>query len=127
MEHLVQEAARHGAQLIVPPELCTSGYMFSSRQEAYDNAQVSDGDVFRRIHKIASQLRVYVTYGFPELGAGNALYNSAALIGPDGLLSVYRKTHLWGDEALYFEPGDNDFPVINTEIGKISMLVCYDG
>ncbi|MFT8330697.1 MAG: nitrilase family protein [Bifidobacterium psychraerophilum] len=127
MEKLTREASAKGAKLVVFPELCTSGYMFSSRSEAYAYAQPANGETYRIIQELCSQLGVYVVYGFPERSEGNALYNSAALVGPTGLLGVYRKNHLWNEEALYFEPGDKGFPVVNTEIGKLSMLICYDG
>lgn len=61
-------------------------------------------------------------------GAGDdgSLYNSAAVVGPDGLLAVYRKTHLWDREKLWFTPGSEPPPVVETPFGRIGVAVCYD-
>ena len=54
------------------------------------------------------------------------LYNSAAVVGPDGLVAVYRKTHLWDREKLWFTPGSKAPPVVETPFGRIGLAVCYD-
>src|SRR5580693_5738204 len=59
--------------------------------------------------------------------AGNALYNSAVIVGPSGYVGTFRKVHLWGAENLFFEPGDLGFPVFKTPIGRIGVAICYDG
>ena len=58
---------------------------------------------------------------------GGRLYNSALVAGPQGYLGTYRKLHLWGDENLYFEPGDLGLPVFHTEFGRLGVAICYDG
>lgn len=57
---------------------------------------------------------------------GNALFNSAVLIGPDGYIGTFRKLHLWNEENLFFEPGNLGLPVFHTALGRIGMLICYD-
>jgi predicted amidohydrolase len=57
---------------------------------------------------------------------GDALYNSAAVISPSGVLGGYRKMHLWGDEHLLFEPGDFGMPVFHTPFGRVACAICYD-
>src|SRR5699024_5073207 len=52
--------------------------------------------------------------------------NSAVLISPDGVESLYRKVHVWGEENLVFSPGDLGFPVADTPWGKVGMVICYD-
>ena len=64
--------------------------------------------------------------GFAELGDDGLVYNSAAVIGPAGLLAVYRKTHLWDREKLCFEPGREAAPLVETPFGRIGLAVCYD-
>ena len=59
--------------------------------------------------------------------AGDALYNSAAIVGPDGFIGTYRKVHLWGAENLFFEPGDLGVPAWKTEFGRTAVAICYDG
>ena len=53
-------------------------------------------------------------------------YNSAAVFDPTGLRAVYRKLHLWDREKLWFEPGTEPPPVLETSVGRLSVIVCYD-
>jgi predicted amidohydrolase len=123
---LVEEAADHGAQLVVLPELASSGYMFRDRREAYSLAEeVPDGPACTLWQQVAAARNVYMVAGLPE-ACGASLYNAAVLIGPGGHLGTYRKMHLWNRENLFFEPGDLGFQVFRTEIGRISILICYD-
>ncbi|MDA3858907.1 MAG: nitrilase family protein [Roseovarius sp.] len=124
---MIEQAADRGANLIVLPELSDSGYVFESRQEAYGLASIAGSSPsLLAWAKIAKARGLHIVGGFCERD-GDALYNSAALIGPDGLLGVYRKAHLWGAENLFFERGNVGFPVFTTPIGRISALICYDG
>lgn len=124
---MIERAAASGARLIVLPELCDSGYVFETREEAYSlSGTVEDSAAIRAWSELAQKLRLHIVGGFCER-AGDALYNSAAIIGPAGVLGVYRKSHLWAAEALFFERGDVGFPVVATPIGRIGALICYDG
>lgn len=123
----VERAAAAGADIVVLPELSSSGYVFRSRQEAFDAAEViGEGPCTRAWAAAAATHSMYIVAGVTERD-GDALYNTAVLFGPDGLLAVYRKVHLWDEEALYFEPGNKGFPVVTTPIGRIGMMICYDG
>jgi predicted amidohydrolase len=64
--------------------------------------------------------------GFAELGDDGLVYNSALLADRSGVRAVYRKAHLWDAEADCFVPGDQPPPVVDTELGAISMMICYD-
>ena len=66
----------------------------------------------------------YVAYGFVEKTL--RLYNSASLVGPYGMMGLYRKVHLFNRETLLFSPGDLGFPVFNLPVGRIGMMICYD-
>ncbi|GAA2265040.1 hypothetical protein GCM10010149_01360 [Nonomuraea roseoviolacea subsp. roseoviolacea] len=57
---------------------------------------------------------------------GVRLYDTAVLVGPDGYVGRYRKAHLWNREKLWFTPGDSGFPVFDTLIGRIGLLICWD-
>jgi len=71
------------------------------------------------------QLGVWVVAGFSERsGAGR--FDSAALLGPEGVIGVYRKAHLFFNEQSYFQPGDSGFPVFDLPFGRVGMLICYD-
>lgn len=124
---LIERAVGQGAQLIVLPELCSSGYVFESRQEAFSLAEpVPHGDSTRQWDDAARRLGVHVVAGVAER-EGDRLYNTAVLLGPHGFVGSYRKLHLWGDEHLFFEPGDAGLPVFHTELGRLAMAICYDG
>jgi N-carbamoylputrescine amidase len=123
----IERAALQGANIIVLPELCSSGYVFESRAEAISLSDAYlDGESTNLWADLAQDLNVYIVAGFTERSE-NTLYNSAAVLGPKGRIGLYRKVHLWGDENLFFSPGDLGFPVFATEHGTIGVLICYDG
>lgn len=124
---LVEQAAAQGAQLVVLPELANTGYMFESRQEAFALAEtVPDGPSAQAWIALAQRLGIYLVAGIAER-SGDRLYNAALIAGPAGYLGTYRKLHLWGDENLFFEPGDLGLPVFHTELGRLGVAICYDG
>ncbi len=124
---LAEQAADHGARLMVLPELCNTGYMFATRAEAFGLAEaVPDGDTCRRWMLLAAQRDIYLVAGITER-EGQALYNTSVVIGPLGFVGKFRKVHLWNEENLYFEPGNLGYPVFKTPIGRIATFICYDG
>jgi len=124
---MINEAADCGAQLIVLPELCNSGYMFASRQEAFELAEkLPDGSTTKAWCEIAKKRNLHIVAGIAEVD-DDALYNSSVVIGPDGYIGTFRKVHLWNEENLYFEPGNLGFPVFLTPLGRIGTFICYDG
>ena len=124
-ERLIQ-AADGGADLIVLPELATTGYTFRSRDEAYAHAErIPSGDTVQGWAQLAAERNVYIVGCLPELD-GVELFDTAVLVGPDGFIGKYRKTHLWNEEKLFFSPGNLGFPVFDTKIGRIGLLVCWD-
>lgn len=125
---LIHEAADKGANLIVLPELCNTGYMFNSREEVYEVAEmIPEGDTCQKWEKIAKERGLYIVGGITEVDAnGVSCYNSAVLIGPEGYIGKHRKLHLWCDDKIYFEPGDLGYQVFETPIGRIAILICFD-
>lgn len=122
----IEQAAEAGATLVVLPELANSGYVFSSRDEAYDHAETAGtGPASTAWSELAQRHGLHIVAGLAERD-GAALYNAAAVIGPGGYVGTYRKMHLWNEENLYFEPGNLGFPVFHTPIGRIGCLICYD-
>jgi predicted amidohydrolase len=114
------------ADVIVLPELATSGYMFESAEEAASLALTPDHEILAEWGAAANTYGVIVAGGFAERGEDGRTYNSAAVFDPTGLRAVYRKLHLWDREKLWFAPGEEPPPVIDTAIGKLSVIVCYD-
>jgi 5-aminopentanamidase len=122
----LRDAIGAGAQIVLLPELGTSGYVFESAEEARALAQPVDGPALSDWAEEAARAEAVVVGGFAELGPDGAVYNSAAVFGPAGLLAVYRKAHLWDREKLCFEPGAQAAPVVETPFGRIGVAVCYD-
>ncbi|KID28484.1 putative amidohydrolase [Prauserella sp. Am3] len=123
---LIAQAADRGANLIVLPELANTGYAFRAREEAYAHAEeIETGPSTQAWTALARKRGVYIVAGITEVD-GVRLYDTAVLIGPEGYIGKYRKAHLWDREKLLFTPGDTGFPVFETRIGRIGLLVCWD-
>ncbi|BDA84864.1 hydratase [Aureimonas sp. SA4125] len=123
---MIEKAAGQGGQLMVLPELCNTGYVFASRAEAMALAEdIPSGPSTQAWMEVAARLNLHIVAGITER-AGDLLYNSAVIVGPEGLIGRFRKMHLWADEALFFTPGDLGFPVFDTAIGRIGCHICYD-
>lgn len=122
----IDEAAGRGARIIVLPELTPSGYVFASAAEARSLAEPADGPSAAQWSELAARHQAVIVGGFAELGDDGLLYNSAMLVDPDGPRAVYRKAHLWDAEADFFAAGSAPPPVVDTALGQIAMMVCYD-
>ncbi|MBA7466680.1 (R)-stereoselective amidase [subsurface metagenome] len=113
------------ADLIVAPELALSGYLFTRREEVEEMAEPIPGPATDRLERAAADANCHLVVGMAER-SGKELFNSAALIGPKGLIGVYRKVHLFHEEKLYFSPGDGGFSVFDVTGVKVGLLVCFD-
>lgn len=126
VEERITTAADNGANLIVLPELATTGYVFLSRAEAFAHAEkVPDGPTVQMLARLARDRGLYVVACVVERD-GDRLFDTAVLVGPEGYIGRYRKTHLWNTEKLWFTPGDEGYVVYDTPIGRIGLLVCWD-
>lgn len=124
---MIEEAAGKGATLVVLPELCNSGYVFDTREEAFAlSEEIPAGPTCQAWAGVASKQGLHIVAGIDERD-GDALYNSSVVIGPHGYVGTFRKVHLWNKENLFFEPGNLGFPVFKTPIGRIGTFICYDG
>ena len=122
----VRQAAEAGANLVVLPELCNSGYAFQSREEAFSLAEeLPSGPACRAWSEACSEFGTHVVAGVCERD-GDSLFNSSVVLGPDGHVGTFRKLHLWNEENLYFEPGNVGLPVFNLPFGRVGTFICYD-
>jgi predicted amidohydrolase len=122
IEAQIRDAVHAEADVILLPELATSGYMFADADEARAVAlTLTDFASW-----IAAADDSVVVGGFCELGDDGRLYNSAVMVDGDGVVAHYRKTHLWDREKLIFTPGDTLPRVVKTRHGDIAVMVCYD-
>ncbi len=112
------------ADLFVLPELFNTGYNFVDVDEVERLSENTSGYTYDLLSSFARRKSCYVAYGFAEKTI--RLYNSAALVGPYGMMGLYRKVHLYNRETLFFSPGDLGFPVFSLPIGRIGMMICFD-
>jgi predicted amidohydrolase len=122
----IREAVRHGADVVVVPELATSGYMFESGAEADALAIPVGHDILGKWAAEAAAGDIVLVGGFCERGDDGRIYNSAAVFDATGLRAVYRKLHLWDREKLVFTPGSAPPPVLDTRVGRLAVIICYD-
>ncbi|MCK4874073.1 MAG: hypothetical protein KAS72_15225 [Phycisphaerales bacterium] len=117
-----------GADLVVLPELCNSGYNFTSNDQAWETSEtVEDGPFVRYLCDLCASSTLHIVAGINERD-GDRLYNTSVLVGPGGVLGTYRKMHLFVNEPDFFTPGDVGLPVFDLpKLGvKIGMLICFD-
>ncbi|WP_321309725.1 nitrilase-related carbon-nitrogen hydrolase [Marinifilum fragile] len=114
------------ADLVVLPELANTGYNFDSKEQAFNLSETINESVFLTFLKDAcKEYQFAVATGYSEK-EGTKLFNSSVLIDETGVISVYRKLHLFMNEKNIFEPGNIDLSVIDYKGVKLGMLVCFD-
>ncbi|KJC33603.1 amidohydrolase [Bradyrhizobium sp. LTSP885] len=124
---LCAEAAASGARLIVTPEMGTTGYCWHDRAEVKPFVETIPGPTTDRFQSLAAQHACYIVVGMPEVDAATDLYyNTAVLIGPDGVIGRHRKSHPYISEPKWAVSGDIAHEVFDTEIGRIALLICMD-
>ena len=121
----LEAAAKQGAQLVVFPECALSGYVYESAAEALPATETVPGETSEAIAAACQRLNVYAIVGLLER-EGETVYNSAFVVGPEGLVANYRKCHLpvLGIDR-YVGRGDS-LPIIELPFGRIGILICYD-
>ena len=122
---LVDAVQKSDADLLVCPELANSGYYFSSTEQARSLSEPVPGPTTDALSEISSKTGTWVVSGISELYKGS-LYNSAVIIGPEGLIGIYRKIHLFNEETVHFTPGSEGFFTFDLKGVKIGVLVCFD-
>ena len=129
VETMVNAVKAADADLIVFPELATSGYLFLDQKEVEDTASKVPGPMSDAFSKVAVETDTAVVVGFPEEVEGvycSEYYNSALIATPDGKVRVYRKNHLFNEEKLFFLSGNLGFPTFEVKGVKVGVLICFD-
>lgn len=130
----LEEAARAGADLVVFPETSLQGYpaVLAHGQDqdvllsVYEAAEALDGPRATDLAAAARDLGVHVIFGMTERGdRPGVVFNSTVLAGPGGIIGTYRKVHVGITEQVIWSRGQ-DWPVYDTPLGRIGMLICYD-
>jgi beta-ureidopropionase len=131
-EGFVRDAAAQGAQVICFQELFYGPY-FGIIQDPkyYEYAESVPGPTVERFQALAKEHHIVIILPVYEEEQPGVLYNTAAVIDSDGrYLGKYRKHHIpnlpqfW--EKFYFRPGNLDYPVFDTAVGKVGVYICYD-
>jgi predicted amidohydrolase len=125
IERLLRLCKRNPADLYILPELAYTGYQFASLEEVHALADSVHSRRIEAFRNASKELDACLIFGFPEL-AGAVIYNSALAVLSDGREFLYRKTHLFYKETLYFSPGDTGFPVFEYRGARIGMAICFD-
>jgi N-carbamoylputrescine amidase len=121
--HFVEEAAQHGAQLVLLPELMPSGYLLT--EEIWNYAEPFNGPTVAWLKALAERLEIYLGTTFLE-AEGEDFYNTFALATPGGeIAGRVRKSPPASLEAYFYRAG-NDPHVLETDVGRIGIGICYE-
>ncbi|VAX32158.1 Aliphatic amidase AmiE, partial [hydrothermal vent metagenome] len=125
-EHVVRVLSGQSADLFVLPELFTTGYQFVSRAEALGLAEtIPDGVTTKALLALAKTINSHIVAGIAER-EGDAVYNSAIIVGPNGYIGKYRKAHLFDTEKEIFVPGNTPFEVFDLGFARVGIMICFD-
>jgi predicted amidohydrolase len=114
------------ADLLVLPELAFTGYHFKDKSELLEMAEEpSHSSTVDRLADLCRQNNLHLVTGFAEK-RNEKVYNSSFLIGPSGIIHIYRKIQLFFREKDYFEPGDIELQIHEVHGVRIGMMICFD-
>jgi len=126
LEHVVRVLSSQKADLFVLPELFTTGYQFVSRAEAKELAEnIPDGKTTQALLDLSKKIDSHIIAGIAEL-EGDAVYNSAVVVGPNGFIGRYRKAHLFDTEKEIFQPGNTPLTVFDLGFARVGVMICFD-
>jgi len=114
------------ADLMVLPELFSTGYHFLNQNEALKLSEpIPEGPTTQSLIRICNKNQISIIAGIAEQDE-NRSYNSAVVIGPNGYLGKYRKIHLFGTEKNCFEPGNLPLKVFDIGTARVGVMICFD-
>ena len=129
IEELTLKAKEQGADLVIFPEMCLTGYVV--RDQLYELAETIPGPSTDKVVAIARKTGMHIIFGMPDLSEKTkaTMYNTAVFVGPEGIIGTYHKmylpTHSVFEEKRYFRPGYQT-AAFNTPIGNVGLCICYD-
>lgn len=130
IRRLVQAAERvaaEGVQYAVFPETAISGYDFTDPAQLAPFVDTIPGRATDALLPVLKRTGMHMSVGIAEKDANTGIfYNTAVLLGPEGIIGKYRKNGLNGQDVQLFGPGDTDVGVFDTPIGRIALIICYD-
>ena len=126
----VEDAVRQGAELVVFPECMDTGYLFDSREHCRELAEtVPDGPFVSALAGLARQHGIYIASGITEWDPDRQkIFNSGVLLDRKGEVAChYHKQFLATHDQNWFNFGERGNPVVDTDLGRIGLLICFDG
>ncbi|NLO70931.1 MAG: carbon-nitrogen hydrolase [Porphyromonadaceae bacterium] len=132
LEKNIRETASQGAKLIVLQEIHNGLYFCQTEDvSVFDQAETIPGPSTERFGKLAKELGLVIVLSLFEKRAPGLYHNTAVVLEKDGSIAgMYRKMHIPDDpayyEKFYFTPGDLGFEPIQTSVGKLGVLICWD-
>ncbi len=132
LEKGIRSASREGAKLVLLQELHNYPYFCQTEETRFfDLAEAIPGATTERLARLAKELQLVIVASLFERRAAGVYHNTAAVLDTDGSLAgCYRKMHIPDDpgyhEKFYFTPGDLGFTPIDTSIGRLGVLICWD-
>ncbi len=126
LNKVIRAIKQVSADLIVLPELPFTGYYFRNREEVKEQAEdIRHSKTVETLIGLCREKDLYLVTGFAEKQK-DKYFNSALLIGPDGVVHTYRKIHLFSEEKHWFDPGDIPLQINEVRGANIGMMVCFD-
>ena len=121
------QAAAEGCELVAFPECCLTGYVFQDRAGLESAAIPAAGAEVAVILAACKMASIHAVVGLFERD-GERIYNTALLIGPEGVIGAHRKRHLphLGGDRFADQPGGIEPSVFETPVGKIGIAICYE-
>ncbi|MBH88759.1 MAG: amidohydrolase [Magnetovibrio sp.] len=126
----VEDAVRQGAELIVFPECMNTGYLFDSFEHCCELAEdVSDGAFVSALSELSKKHGIYIASGITEWDSERQkVFNTGVMFDRQGHLAChYHKQFLATHDQNWFSFGERGNPVVETDLGKIGLLICFDG
>lgn len=122
----LNETTAAGVQLTIFPECAATGYCFESLEEALPYAESIPGPITERMSAACAELKTFAVFGMIEKHE-NGVFNAAVMVGPEGVISSYRKVHLpFLGVDMFATYGDRPFAVHGAGDLKVGLNICYD-
>ena len=117
---------QYTADLMILPELFSTGYYFLNQKEALKLSEpIPEGPTTQTLTRICDKNQISIIAGIAERDE-NRSYNSAVVVGPNGYLGKYRKIHLFGTEKNCFDQGDLPLKIFNIGTARVGVMICFD-
>lgn len=126
----VEDAVRQGAELIVFPECMDTGYLFDSAEHCRELAEeVTSGEFVSALAALSKKHGVYIASGITEWDpAKKKIFNTGIMFDRSGEVAChYHKQFLATHDQNWFAFGERGCPVVDTDLGRIGLLICFDG